>query len=186
MIISEAYDFQNDLVKYSQAKSSIYKYLDCQNFSGNKKDLKDMNQYSLNINTSNLFNNMDEEFGDDFLKTKEKILEQVTIKKEDLPIQEENQVMEQDEIANPSLLAKNEEELNIYYQSIKNATKSILKNKKSGFKFEKFIDEIREKDSNFSFPDVFYNILCMAQNREVDIKQDEYFSNSTIILKLIK
>ena len=178
MIIHDKYDFARDLEKFYQEKSSITKFTDDKKFSEKLRD------------TSSLFNNLNEEFQNDFLKTKEKILEQITVKKEELIPENNEDVMIEDQnndLAQISSLDNDKnQEINTNYISINKETKIILENAKKYIKLEDLANQIIVKNQGFSFADVFYNTLCMAQNKEILIKQTEFFNNSLISLKIVK
>ena len=185
MVIHDKFDFERDLEKFCQEKSSICKFRDDQKFSGKCRDLNEST-----INTSSLFNKLDEEFSNDFLKAKEKILEQIIEIKEEIPQQDE-EVMRLDQHdmqteVNYNDNIKSEEEINFYFNTIHKETQNLLENKKKQTKFMDLASEIIKKNISFGVADVFYNTLCMAQNREIELKQNEFFNNSSILLKIVK
>jgi hypothetical protein len=182
-IANDKYDFEQVLIDFNREKCSISNFLDDKFGKESSLDLTDSK-----VNTSNLFNKLDEEFSVDFLKTKDKILDQVKEKKEEKIAENIEEEMREDqfnqEINEENIENQEEEKVNL--QKLNEETIAILTKKKKGIVFDKFTEKIKEKIENIHTADVFYNSLLMAQNMDIEINQTNSFDNTSIVLRLYK
>lgn len=183
IVDNKKYDFVQILNNFRSEKGSISNYLDDKILKETSLDFNDSK-----VNTSNLFNRLDEEFSMDFLKTKDKILEQVKEKKEDIFPEHYQDDMKEDQYHEEFNVEKNEnlEEQKAVLHRLNEKTKEILRKRKKGIGFIEFTEKLIENIEKVQTADVLYNSLIMAQNMEIEINQAQYFDNTSILLKINK